>query len=217
MAVIEILLGSKTYTDITQAFADVTSQIDTAFDEGIKQASPLLLQSLRKVAAQMQAQHGSAWNGQVANSGPNLQSRSGGGLASIRDSIQVAAENGTLIAGSISGGALSFHEEGGTIRASGSGYLTIPLPAALDPRGVPIRERARDWDFTFVKRSRKGNLLIFRRIPGARELTPLYVLKTSVYIRPRLGMEPAVNAEMGYFENKLFEQISDIIDARVGA
>jgi hypothetical protein len=217
MPVMNVMIGDRIYDDIAGAFDILGKEVAYGFDQGIARASPLLLQSLNKIAAVMQAKHGDRWNGQVASGKANLQTRSGGGLASIRDSIKVAAEGGTLIAGQISAAKLSFHEEGGTIRASGSGYLTIPLPAALDTRGVALRKRARDWDFTFVKRSKKGNLLIFRRIPGARELTPLYVLKTSVYIRPRLGMEPAVNTEMGYFENKLFEEISDTIDATLGA
>lgn len=217
MAVVNVLIGDRLYADIAGAFAILGKEITYGFDQGIKAARPLLLTSLSKVAAEMQRKHGDGWNGQVASGKSTLQSRSGGGLRSIRDSIRIAAESDTLIAGKISGGSLSFHEEGGTIRASGAGYLTIPLPPALDTRGVPLRKRARDWDFTFVKRSKKGNLLIFRRIPGARELTPLYILKKSVFIRPRLGMEPAVNSEIGYFENKLFEEISDTVDLTLGA
>lgn len=212
MPVVTLTIGSKLYEAVDIAFRDLGRDIEEGFDAGMRKAPPILLTSLQHIADKLAQTHGAGWNGRVGSSSPNLQSRSGDGLKSIRDSIAVSASNGQIVAGTISAAKLSFHEEGGTIRASGSGYLTIPLPAAMDARGVPLRSRARAWDFTFVKRSKKGNLIIFRRIPGARELTPLYILKTSVYIKPRLRMEPAVNTEMGYFENKLFEEISDTID-----
>lgn len=212
MPIVEVMVGKTLYEDVVSAFGHIADDIGEGIERGLIEAKPLLLKSLRNVATRMEKEHGSPWNGQVRNPSRHLQSRSGEGLRSIRDSIRVAAENGTLIAGQISAGSLSFHETGGTIRARGGGYLTIPLPAALDPRGVPLRQRARQWDNTFVRRSRKGNLLIFRRIPGARDLTPLYILKTEVHIPARLGMTEAVDDEFGYFDQKLFEEISNTID-----
>lgn len=213
---IEVQIGGRLYAEVAAGFVALATDIETSFDKAVVRANPLLLQSLRKVSAELVKMHGKGWNGSTVSSSSNLQRRSGEGLRSIVNSVRVAAQGGNLIAvGEISGGTLSFHEEGGTIRAVRAQYLTIPLPAALDPRGVPLKERARDWDNTFVKRSRKGNLIIFRKLRTARDLTPLYILKSSVYIRPRLRMEPTLMTEMTYFENKLLEEMSDIIDANL--
>jgi hypothetical protein len=213
---VEVRISGTLYRDVAAGFAALATDLEAGFDKAVVRVSPLLLQSLEKVSAELVKMHGNGWNGRVVNPSDKLQRRSGSGLRSIADSIKVAAANGNLIAvGEISGGTLSFHEEGGTIRATRAQYLTIPLPAALDPRGVPLRRRARDWDNTFVKRSRRGNLIIFRKLPSARELTPLYILKSSVYIKPRLRMEPTLMTEMSYFESKLLEEMSDIIDANL--
>lgn len=210
--IIGVQVESQLFDDLSDAFDYIGKQLDKAFDEAIVSVRPELLRALQRVASTLEQKHGNPWRGGVANSGPNLQTRTGASLRSIRQSIKTVVTSGDLIAAEISAAKLSFHEEGGTIRATRSQYLTIPLPAALDQRGVPLRERARAWDNTFVARSRKGNLLIFRRIPGAKEATPLYLLKTSVYVRPRLGMANAMSEVFGHFDQRLFEEISDIID-----
>jgi hypothetical protein len=75
--------------------------------------------------------------------------------------------------------------------------LTIPLPAALDARGVPRKRSARDWDNTFVQKSRRGNLLIFQR--RGREIVPLYALKPEVRVRARLGVRDELEAGVAGF------------------
>ena len=211
MPEITLTIGGTLYNDVEAGLARLTRDIEEAFEEGVARAAPTLLTSLEKVSAEMVRLHGNPWSG--GPSGDELQRRSGDGLKSLVDTVKVAASRGEVVAiGEIGGGKLSFHEEGGTIRAKRAKYLTIPLPAALDPRGVPLRERARQWDNTFVKRSRRGNLIIFRKTPGARELTPLYILKTSVTIRPRLRLEPTLLKELSYFENALLDQLDNAID-----
>ncbi len=125
----------------------------------------------------------------------------------IYGKAQATAVRLETVEGQISTGNMTIHETGGTVRPRRSRYLTIPLPAAMDSRGVPLRRRARDWDNTFVARSRRGNLLIFRR--DGLGLTPLYLLKPSVRIKPRLGLEDAVVENgLSYFERRAFEEIS---------
>lgn len=214
---IELQIGGKVYSDLIAAFDKLGADVEMAVGEATTKAAPLLMASLQNVARELAKKHGNPWNGGVYNSSDNLQSRSGEGLRDIWRSIKLMTKNGDLVSASISAGSLSFHEDGGVIKAKSAQYLTIPLPAALNAKGVPLKQRARQWDNTFVKRSKKGNLLIFRKLPGANELTPLYILKPSVYIKPRLRMEPTINTEMGYFEAKLFEQISDVIDSYLPA
>lgn len=90
-------------------------------------------------------------------------------------------------------------ELGGTIRA-GDKLLTIPLPAALTAAGV-LRNTAAELQKrgdTFVARSKKGNLIIFKATPKSKsrtragrqgatrrpQLVPLFVLKDQVTIEP---------------------------------
>lgn len=211
---IELQVGGKRFKDITSGMISLADGIESSVDGGMRAAPPMLMRELRKVTQELQQKHGGKWNGSVFNPGPNLQSRSGQGLRSIYDSVRLldGGSGGTVVAAQITTGSMTIHETGGTIRASGSGYLTIPLPAAMDPRGVPLYKRARQWDNTFTRRSKKGNLLIFRSLPGANKLTPLYILKKQVYIRPRLGLATTLDERMGYFDAMLFERISDILD-----
>ena len=88
-------------------------------------------------------------------------------------------------------------EFGTTITSKTAKYLTVPLPAALDSKGVPRKKNAREWDNTFVAQSKAGNLIIFQR-EGAK-IVPLYVLKSSVTIPPRLGMRKTLDAGIPYF------------------
>lgn len=217
MGTIELVVGNKTYDNIIQGFLDLGASIDTGFLNVSRAVNPILLRSLNDVSSELARRHSNPWNKRLVNETNNLQSRSGGGLRSIKESVKSRIATGDLfVVGQISAGSLSFHEQGGTIRATRAQFLTIPLPAALDPRGVPLRQRARQWDNTFVRRSRKGNLIIFRSLPGRNDLVPLYLLKKSVYIKPRLGMELAFDKHMGYFEVRAFEEISDVLDKFIG-
>jgi hypothetical protein len=74
-------------------------------------------------------------------------------------------------------------------------FLAIPLDAARMPAGAarfasPLLEsqalKAAYPGGTFVARSKAGNLIIFGKGDG-KEITPLFVLKRSVAIPPRLG------------------------------
>lgn len=84
-------------------------------------------------------------------------------------------------------GYLKAHEYGAMIRARASTYLAIPLPAALNADGTPKHFRAREWDRTFVIKSRRGNLLVVRHA-GRRRYESLYILKKHARIPAQLGM-----------------------------
>jgi len=74
------------------------------------------------------------------------------------------------------------HEKPGVtvVRPKRGKYLTIPLPAALNPSGT-LKQSARAYEDSFVLRSKKGNLLIVRT-KGNGEIEPLFVLKEQVTI-----------------------------------
>ncbi len=126
----------------------------------------------------------------------NLLRRTGG-IAGIRTFVKKSADLNRIQGALVVPFPISVHEEGTTIRAKRTQFLTIPLPAALDSRGVPLRARARDWDNTFVARSRRGNLLIFQR--QGVGIVPLYLLKREVTLPPRLGAQDTLEAGANFF------------------
>lgn len=77
-----------------------------------------------------------------------------------------------------------------TIRPRAARYLTVPLDAVKTAAGV-ARGRARDFEDTFVQRSRAGNLIIFQR-QGDGQITPLFLLLPEVTIPARPALRPTV-------------------------
>lgn len=165
---------------------------------------------LDAVVSAMEQRHGNPW---PATTPTSLSVRSGAGLKSIKDSVKIIGSTLNDIRGEIGAGfPMSVHENGAIIRAKKAKYLTIPLPAALDSHGLPLKKSARDWDNTFVAKSRKGNLLIFRK--ELSKIVPLYVLKKEVKIPPRLGLEKTIRAGIPYFVDKTMQaMVAELLKA----
>ena len=205
---IVVLIGDKEFSNNEQALSAVAKALEEAPDRAARQITKDLRAYLQLVANHIQQAHGKPWSPGLRDP-INLHVRSGAGLASIMKSI--AVHSGGSLAGTygkISTGTMAIHETGGVIAASGGGYLTIPLPAALDSRGVPLKHSARDWPNTFTQRSRKGNLIIFQRRLGTREIIPLYVLKHSVRIPARLRMEQTLLGDLPFFQERLVDALA---------
>lgn len=139
--------------------------------------------------------------------------RRSGGITNIRVAIQAANDLNQIAGRLIVPFPISVHEKGATIKAKRSQYLTIPMPAALDSRGIPLRRSARDWENTFVQRSKRGNLLIFQRQGGT--IVPLYLLKRSVKIPPRLEAQKTINAGADFFVDHAIDAMAKAILAGV--
>lgn len=175
-----------------------------SLDDGYRLRLPPIVRDaleryLRKVATVVATRNSGSWPG--GTSGSSLSRRSGNAFKSIHDSVKVTGGRTQLytLRGHIGGNFyLKTHEFGATIKAKGNGWLTIPLPAALRSNGTPIAQSAREWNDTFIIKSKKGNLLIVRsrrwgttqaRANGfSGNLVLLYVLKKQVKIPARLGM-----------------------------
>ncbi len=153
-----------------------------------------LIRYMNEVATAMSDRHSTPWPG--GTKATRLSKRTGDLIASIRRSIRFSGKL-TKSGGerrAFIGSPLiyaSIQEFGGTIRAKRAQYLTIPLPAAMDHRGIMLLPKARDYPNTFIAKSRKGNLIIFQKKPG-RKLIPLFVLKKEVVIPPRLNLGKAL-------------------------
>ena len=163
-----------------------------------------LREFLDGVAEALAQRHGGAWPGGTTSN--TLSSRSGSMVQSIIESVEINGRTFDKITGQIGGSMIAAVQEfGATITPKSGKYLTVPLPAALDSKGLPRKKSARDWANTFVAQSKAGNLIIFQR-DGAK-ITPLYVLKTSVTIPPRLGMRKTLDTGIPYFVERAMDTL----------
>jgi hypothetical protein len=173
---------------------------------GMQATGPAIAREMRAfleiTATALAKRHGNPWPG--GTSARTLSRRSGRAIASIRDGVRVTGSRLGEIEGSIGGAFyLRTHEYGATITPKKAKWLTIPLPAALNPDGTPIKQSARQWKNTFVKQTEHGNFLIYQQ-RGA-QIVPLYALKKKVKIPPRLGARETMKAGLPYFVDKAFD------------
>jgi hypothetical protein len=208
--VTKVEVGGIAYGSVGAAADAIYADLDRLVKDGMQKVSHTMQKALSDLYRHLEEEHGSPW----PNGGPpwgtdrdRLSLRSGRGLQSIKDSIQVHP-GAQETSGQISTGKMTIHETGGTINARRSRYLTIPFMAALDSRGMPLRARARDWDHTFIARSRAGNLIIFRKNTGGT-ITPLYLLKSSVEIPRRLRMGEAFEDMVPRFEARAIRDFEE--------
>lgn len=103
------------------------------------------------------------------------------------------------------------HEYGGVITPKKGKFLAIPLEAAKTVRADVGRGGPRDFEDTFIFTSKAGNKIIAQR--SGDGLTPLFVLKESVKIPPRLGFFHAWDAQMpaliGQFNKAIEESLQE--------
>ncbi len=183
---IGVRLNSKRFKSAEKGIRALANK----FSIGVNRLTPTLKKELKDyldaVALALVKRHGTPYPG--GTSATTLSRRSGKGIRSIKRSIKVKGRTISTVTGTIGARKeLAIHERGGRISAKNVKYLTIPLDAALRPNGTPKRRSSRQWDRTFVQRSKNGHLLIFQR--RGRSIIPLYLLRRSVEIPPRLGME----------------------------
>ena len=185
-----------------RAFADA---IKKDWDGSAKALSVELRAFLDGVAKALAGRHSGAWPG--GTGAQSLSKRSGVFVDSILKSVTVSGETFEAIQGTIGAGVpyAAIQEFGGTISPKNAKYLCIPLPAAMDGSGQPLRSSPRDWPNTFVKRSKAGNLLIFQK--RGTSIVPLYVLKSSVVIPARLGLRKTLDAGLPYFVERAMDRM----------
>jgi hypothetical protein len=85
--------------------------------------------------------------------------------------------------------------------------LAIPLTAAKTPSGV-VRGKPRDFQNTFIRKSKAGNLIIFQNESDG--IKPLFVLKDQVKVPARV--HPEIILER--FRSRVNEEVAEaILDA----
>lgn len=206
---IELEWRSKRYRDVERGLRVVAKDIERDFE----QITPLVKKILRdymagvvrSVAQRADGPYptGTSPAGQFPGS---LSKRSGKLLSSLNESrIEVQGSDDIEVSYTLTGIA-SVHERGATIRPKRAKYLTVPLPPALNSNGTPKKKSARDWQNTFVLKSRKGNLLIVQKAGGG-QITPLYVLRKQVTIPQRLGFGDAFQAGRDFLADKIADDV----------
>ncbi len=195
---------NKRFKDAESGLRAFARAIKQNWDGSAKVLSNELREFLDGVAEALAQRHGGAWPGGTTSN--TLSSRSGSMVQSIIESVEINGRTFDKITGQIGGSMIAAVQEfGATITPKSGKYLTVPLPAALDSKGLPRKKSARDWANTFVAQSKAGNLIIFQR-DGAK-ITPLYVLKTSVTIPPRLGMRKTLDTGIPYFVERAMDTL----------
>lgn len=201
---LQLEVAGKRYRDAERGLDALSRRLGVAFTDLTPIAQREMQDILDTVREALRQRHGSRWRaGQRLPTGDRL-----GRLARRRGSVDQIRAVVTRSRDEVLGKLdvpfpLSVHERGAIVRARRAKYLTIPLPEALDSRGVPLKRRARDWQNTFVARSRNGNLLIFQR--RGREIVPLYLLKKSVKLPRRLGARVTLDKAAPLFIDRLFD------------
>lgn len=202
-----IVVGTTTYTSWDAAAEAIGTSLRRSIERATRYAHESLNLTLRKVVDDLITRNGVPWplsGDMFGTSKDSLASRSGDGIRSIRDSLRVKLDTSTWeVAGEISTANLTIHELGGTLRPTQGRYLAIPLRAAVDSKGLPLKSNPRDWDNTFVHKAKSGSLFIFRKDRGT--LVPLYLLKSSVYVPPRLRMKETIDDNLPYFLTRVID------------
>lgn len=194
---IEFEFQGKRYNDASEGLRAFATQLGKDWDGSARVLSEELKLFLTEVTQALATRHGGAWPG--GTSSQTLSKRSGALVNSLLSGVKVEGTTFASLAGSISSDVpyAGIQETGGVIKPKTAKYLAIPLPAALNNAGIPLRDGPRSWPNTFVARSKAGNLLIFQKL--GTSIIPLYVLKDQVTIPPRLGLGKTLAAGLPYF------------------
>lgn len=202
---IEFQFRTQRFKDAEVGLRALADDFDKAWDGMPAILGAEMRTFLDSVAEFLAQQHSNAWPGGTTPT--TLSSRSGGLIEGIKASVTITGTTFDDLQGGIGGPFYArVQEYGATIKVKRAKWLTIPLPAALDSKGVPLKKKARDWKNTFIARSKKGNLLIFKK-EGGRKIVPLYALKKEVTIPPRLGMKKAIDGGLPYFVDRAVDRM----------
>lgn len=172
------------YDNVAEGVSAFSRKFITSWAKGVEPVGDELKKHLVAVSIEVARRNGKPWPGGTTDK--SISKRTGAGINAMTRSVQVSGATWNAMKGSLAlEGYMLIQEFGGKIGGKGK-LLTIPLPAALDGRGIPLHDNPRAWENTFVGKSRNGNLIIFQR--RLSQIVPLYVLRSTVYIPARLGL-----------------------------
>lgn len=190
---------TKRFKDAEKGLRAFAGDIEKSAETAVPILRKEIQEFLTNVTEALAQRHGNPY---PSGTGPKtLSKRSGKAINRLRSSVKTSGNKLNDLQGQFSGPFyLKAQEYGAVIRPKRSKYLTIPLPAALNSNGTPKKKSAREWQNTFIQKSKKGNLIIFQK--RGKDIVPLYVLKTQVRIPPRLGARETITKGLPYFVDK---------------
>jgi|GEM_PF-2423316 len=191
------------YIPARNAPSVIEHSVTATVSRGVRRIKPAMEKSLQGVYQSLKKRHGNRWQGTGlfgSHGGPDLKLRSGEGLKSIRDSISVNYDNQMGVVATIDTGTMGVHETGATITPRRGKYLAIPTVYALTSRGNPRTSPGKARN-TFFRMTKAGNLFLFRRVKGEAPV-PLFLMRTMVGLKARLGLKEAIEAMADAFPDK---------------
>ena len=194
----------QTFTDAGKGLKVFSDLLKQDWEGSAQVLSRELKAFLTEVVEAIAGRNSGGWPGGTTDS--SLSKRSGALDTAILDSVKDEGSTFASIRGQIGAPGVPYariQELGGTIKPKNAKYLCIPLQAALDGSGLPLKSSPRDWPNTFVTKSKAGNLIIFQK--RGTSIVPLYVLKDSVTIPARLGMRKSLDAGLPYFVGRALD------------
>jgi hypothetical protein len=200
----QVRFRNRRFNDARKGLEAFARQLQKDWDGSAKVMSQELKEFLDSVAHALASRHGMPWPSGTTDK--SLSSRTGQLVSSLERSVTVKGQTWRSLKAYITVGFPGvIHEFGATIKAKEAKYLTIPLPPALDERGVPLKKSARDWENTFVARTKAGNLIIFQK--RATQIVPLYLLRETTTIPPRLGLRETINTGLPHFVERAMDRM----------
>ena len=203
---VEFEFRGQRFNDAAKGLEEFYRVLSRDWDDAAQALSREMKEFLAQVVEAIVSRNSNPWPGGTSET--SLSKRSGALVAAILGSVRVDGSTFATLQGQIGAPGIPYakiQETGGTIKAKSGKFLCIPLPAALDSNGLPLQSSPRDWPNTFCAQSKAGNLLIFQR--RGTSIVPLYVLKTSVTIPPRLNMGATLRAGIPVFVERAMDQM----------
>lgn len=196
-------VNGQSYKDAGTALHAVRRMLGANWDGAKQQARGEFVNFMDSLAQEIAKRNGAPWPS--GTTGSSISRRTGGFQAAILDGVEVkGTQLGDLRGYIVVPAEYAIHETGGTRKARNK-LIAVPLPAALDGAGNPVRRSPRDWGNTFVAETRGGNTVIFQDRGGS--IIPLYVLKTDVKIPARLGIAKAMESGLPRLTERMLDTL----------
>lgn len=205
----EVQIGKRRYQRAAKGFEVLADKLGKNVNDFSPVIRKELLVLIATIVAAMEKRHSVPWRPYQ-----KLPAGARRGLLARRTGRLIGSLRGAVVGTGVDTVALLFgneklkiHETGVSIRPKRRKYLAIPLPGALDRRGVPKRPSPRDWPNTFVMKSRRNprNLVIMQKEGG--HLIPLYLLTKSTRLPRRLGLVYTAMTAAPVFLDRLFDKL----------
>lgn len=123
--------------------------------------------------------------------GSGLMNRTGSLARSFRFNIVEQKKNNPVLKVWTTARYAQAQEEGATIRAKTTKFLAIPTAAAKTPAGVARFTSPRQVEGLFFAKGRSSGKPFLGKVDAAGGVTAFFVLRESVKLKPRLGLEKA--------------------------